>query len=179
MSSLTVYHQANPAVPNKVLTHAEDIAATLAELGVRFERYPAAVALQPGMHRDEVCSVLHAQLAATMSERGHVAVDVLSESRAQTYQDEALAESLVELRCTGPEEHWLIAGRGLLSLHIEEYVYAVLCEQHDLLSIPAGTRHWFDKGGFPHLLALRMHGGQENSATGDDIAARFPRLEDC
>ena len=43
MSSLTVYHQSNPDVPNKVLTHLEDIAATLAEVGVRFERWKAAV----------------------------------------------------------------------------------------------------------------------------------------
>ena len=42
MSSLTVYHQTNPDVPNKVLTHLEDIAATLAEVGVRFERWQAS-----------------------------------------------------------------------------------------------------------------------------------------
>ncbi|MDF5983467.1 hypothetical protein P4056_25970 [Pseudomonas aeruginosa] len=39
MSSLTVYHENQPEQPLKLLTHAEDIASTLAEVGVRFERW--------------------------------------------------------------------------------------------------------------------------------------------
>ena len=37
MSSLSVYHVSSPDLPNKVLTHFEDIASTLAEQGVRFD----------------------------------------------------------------------------------------------------------------------------------------------
>ena len=47
MSSLSVYHVASPEIPNKVLTHLEDIASTLAEQGVRFDRWQAATKLQP------------------------------------------------------------------------------------------------------------------------------------
>ena len=39
MSSLSVYHVSSPDVPNKVLTHFEDIAATLAEQGIHFARW--------------------------------------------------------------------------------------------------------------------------------------------
>ena len=53
MSSLTVYHQSNPDVPNKVLTHLEDIAATLAEVGVRFERRAAIDAKRDGREQDD------------------------------------------------------------------------------------------------------------------------------
>jgi 1,2-dihydroxy-3-keto-5-methylthiopentene dioxygenase len=35
MSILSVFHPDSPALPNKVLTHHDDIAATLAEHGVR------------------------------------------------------------------------------------------------------------------------------------------------
>ena len=35
MSSLSVYHVSSPEIPNKVLTHFEDIASTLAEQGVQ------------------------------------------------------------------------------------------------------------------------------------------------
>ena len=41
MSRLSVYHESTPELPNKVLTHLEDIAATLAEQGIRFERWTA------------------------------------------------------------------------------------------------------------------------------------------
>lgn len=42
MSYVAVYSVATSDTPNKVLTHFDDIAATLAEHGVRFERW------QPG-----------------------------------------------------------------------------------------------------------------------------------
>ena len=39
MSYLAVYHVCTPDTPNKVLTHLDDIVATLAEHGVRFQRW--------------------------------------------------------------------------------------------------------------------------------------------
>ena len=48
MSSLSVYPVSSPELPNKVLTHFDDIASTLAELGVRFDRGQAATKLPPG-----------------------------------------------------------------------------------------------------------------------------------
>ena len=47
MSSLSVYHVSSPDLPNKVLTHVDDIASTLAEQGVRFDRWQAAAPIQP------------------------------------------------------------------------------------------------------------------------------------
>ena len=68
MSSLTVYHQSNPDVPNKVLTHLEDIAATLAEVGVRFERWQASAPIQPGAAQDEVIAAYRPQIDKLMAE---------------------------------------------------------------------------------------------------------------
>ena len=70
MSSLTVYHQSNPDVPNKVLTHLEDIAATLAEVGVRFERWQASAPIQPGAAQDEVIAAYYQGLTS-VRERGY------------------------------------------------------------------------------------------------------------
>ncbi len=42
MSILSVYQDTHPEQPMKVLTHPEDIGATLAEVGVRFERWEPA-----------------------------------------------------------------------------------------------------------------------------------------
>lgn len=51
MSSLSVYHESSPDLPNKVLTHVDDIASTLAAVGVRFERWQASAPLTPGRAR--------------------------------------------------------------------------------------------------------------------------------
>ena len=177
MSSLTVYHQSSPDVPNKLLTHAEDIAATLAEVGVGFERWPVGASIQPGQSHAEVLAALGPQLGELMSERGYTGVEVLSQSRARTYQDEPLAEALEELCAAEAQGYLLAAGSGLVNLHIGEQVFAVLCEKDDLLSFSAGTRYWFDQGAFPHLMALELRKGAVAVCTGDAIASAFPRLE--
>lgn len=64
---------------------------------------------------------------------------------------------------------------GLFSLHIGDYVYAVLCERNDLITVPAGMPHWFDggsgriwfrfgclvicRGWLPRLLGMILLGG--------------------
>ncbi|PYC22542.1 acireductone dioxygenase [Aquipseudomonas alcaligenes] len=181
MSSLTVYHQSNPDVPNKVLTHLEDIAATLAEVGVRFERWQASVPIQPGAAQDEVIAAYRPQIDKLMAEQGYVTVDVVSLNKDHPQKDELRAKFLDEHRHGEDEVRFFVAGRGLFSLHIDDYVYAVLCEKNDLISVPAGTRHWFDMGEFPHFVAIRLFNNPEGwvaNFTGDDIASRFPRLED-
>jgi len=181
MSILSVYHQSNPEVPNKVLTYLEDIAATLTEVGVRFERWQAATPVRPGASQEEVIAAYRPQIDQLMNERGYRSVDVVSLDRKHPQKDELRARFLDEHRHSEDEVRFFVAGRGLFSLHIEDHVYAVLCEKNDLISVPAGTRHWFDMGEFPHFVAIRLFGSPEGwvaSFTGDDIASRFPRLED-
>ena len=67
---------------------------------------------------------------------------------------------------------FFVAGRGLFTLHIGDYVYAVLCEKNDLISVPAGTPHWFDMGEHPHFVAIRLFNNPEGwvaNFTGEDI----------
>ena len=77
------------------------------------------------------------------------------------------------------EVRFFVAGRGLFTLHLGDQVHEVLCEKDDLISVPAGTRHWFDMGPEPYFVAIRVFtnpAGWVANFTGDDIAARFPRL---
>ncbi|SDA70458.1 1,2-dihydroxy-3-keto-5-methylthiopentene dioxygenase [Pseudomonas sp. NFACC15-1] len=181
MSSLSVYHVSSPDLPNKVLTHFEDIAATLAEQGVRFDRWEAAAKIQPGASEEDIIAAYQAQIDALMTERGYVAVDVVSVSSDHTEQVEPQAEWLDEYRHGQDEVRFFVSGRGLFNLHIGDYVYAVLCERNDLITVPAGTPHWFDRGERPHFVSIRLSGDAQGVVaefTGDDIARRFPRLED-
>lgn len=178
MSSLSVYHVSSPDLPNKVLTHFEDIAATLAEQGIGFERWPHATRVEPGADEQEVLAACQVQLDPLMSERGHAALEVLSRKGGYADINSVLPE---EQRLEGDAALLLLAGRGLLCLHIDDYVYGLVCERHELVSLPAGTAHWFDLGEQPNLVAIRLFGTGTTPAgkvTGDDIASRFPRLED-
>ncbi len=181
MSSLSVYHVSSPDLPNKVLTHFEDISSTLAEQGVRFDRWQAAAKIQPGANQEEVIGAYQEQIDKLMTERGYISVDVISVSSDHPQNAELRAEFLDEHRYGEDLVRLFVAGRGLFTLHIDDYVYAVLCEKNDLISVPAGTPHWFDMGEHPHFVAIRLFKKPEGSVanfTGDDIASRFPRLED-
>ena len=177
MSSLSVYHVSSPEIPNKVLTHFEDIVATLAEQGVRFARWEAAVKIQPGASEEEIIAAYQVQIDGVMTERGYVAVDVVS-----VRSDHPEPAGGLDEYCHSQEEVRLfVSGRGLFSLHIGDYVYAVLCERNDLITVPAGMPHWFDGGERPYFVSIRLSGdlqGLVAEVTGDDIARRFPRLED-
>lgn len=172
MSSLTVYHQSTADIPNKVLTHLEDIAATLAEQGVRFERWQASEPLQPGASEHEIIAAYRQDLDRLMTEKGYSHVDVSREADASLRDEHTCTEELLR---------FFAAGRGLFSLRIEDYVYAVLCEKGDMISVPAGTRLWVDMGDDPRFVALRVFNTVEGQAarfTGDKVAESFPRLDD-
>ena len=181
MSSLSVYHVSSPDLPNKVLTHFDDIAATLAEQGIRFEHWPATTRIVPGASQQEVIDAYREQIDRLMTEQGYLSVDVISLNRDHPQKAELRASFLDEHRHGEDEVRFFVAGRGLFSLHIDDYVYAVLCERNDLISLPAGTAHWFDMGEEPNLVAIRLFNNPQGwvaNPTGDPIASQFPRLED-
>lgn len=181
MSVLSVYHETRPDQPLKVLTHAEDIAATLSEVGVQLERWEANAPIAAGASQEEVIAAYRPQIDKLMAERGYVTVDVISLTRDHPQKDELRAKFLDEHRHAEDEVRFFVAGRALFSLHIEDMVYAVLCEKNDLITVPAGTRHWFDMGEEPHFVAIRLFNNPEGwvaEFTGESIADQFPRLDD-
>lgn len=180
MSSLTVYPADSPEQPNKVLTHAADIAATLAPLGVRFGQWEAATPVKPGASHEDVIAAYAKQVDMLKNEGGYMNVDIVSLDENDPIKDEVRAKLRKEYRHGEDEVRFFVAGRGLFNLHIEDHVYAVLCEKGDLISIPAGTRHWVDIGEHPYLAVIRLYnnaGDERATFTGDSIAERFPELD--
>ncbi|KIQ56775.1 1,2-dihydroxy-3-keto-5-methylthiopentene dioxygenase [Pseudomonas fluorescens] len=180
MSSLSVYHVSTPDLPNKVLTHFEDIVATLAEQGVRFDRWQPAASIPPGARQEDIIAAYSHSIDALMTERGYASVQVMRVTREDRQDAELHARFLDEHSQAEEEVRFFVAGRGLFALHIDDYVYAVLCEKNDLITLPAGMPRWFDMGEQPHFITLRLANAECADAqfTGNDIAGRFPRLED-
>lgn len=77
------------------------------------------------------------------------------------------------------EVRLFVEGRGLFCLHLGNEVLQVTCEANDWISVPAGTRHWFDMGERPWFCAIRLFNnpsGWVANFTNDPIAERFPGL---
>lgn len=181
MSILSVYHVSSPDLPNKVLTHTEDIASTLAEHGIVFEQWQASAPVTQGSSHEEMISAYRVPVDRLMTERGYTGVEVVSIASDHPQKAELRAELLEEHQRDEDVVRFFVSGRGLFNLHIGDFVYAVLCEKHDLILLPAGTRYWFDMGDSPRFVAIRLFNspaGGVPAFTGDSIASQFPRLED-
>jgi 1,2-dihydroxy-3-keto-5-methylthiopentene dioxygenase len=182
MSSLTVYHQSSPEYPNKLLTHVEDIASTLAAVGVQFSQVPVQQAVTAGTPGDELMAASRVQIDQFMNAHGYASAEVLSLCDERGEGSELARSLRAEQRCQPAHLHYYLAGRGLLALHIGEYVYSLLCEKGDLLLLPAATAHWFDGGEHPRFVVLRLFDSPQVPdfvPVAGHFAAAFSGLDDC
>jgi 1,2-dihydroxy-3-keto-5-methylthiopentene dioxygenase len=141
------------------------IEAELARIGVRFERWAEG-------EKD-------ARIAA-LSAQGYDTIDQIAVMPDHPDREAMRGKFLSEHRHAEDEVRYFEAGQGLFTLREGGRVYAVLCEAGDMISVPAGMRHWFDMGPQPRFTAWRFFRTPEGwvgDFTGDPIADRFPRLE--
>ena len=177
MSMLSVFHTSSPEVPNKVLTHHDDIAATLAEQGVRFIHRPHALRIRPGSRQDDVLAQSRELLDQLMTEHGSAAFSLLDRDGRAPAEIDLGDEHVHEAE----EVFAVITGRVQVSLRVDDHVYGVLCEKGDVLVVPTGTRRWFDLGDNPFCLALRLFGseqGMQARFTGDAAARDFAGMDE-
>lgn len=181
MTSLTIFDAATAEVREQT-SEADRIRARLQDAGIGFERWAADVALDEAATDEAVLAAYRPQIERLMAERGYQSVDVIH-MRPDHPDRVALREKFLHEHTHGEDEvRFFVRGCGLFSLHLGEAVYSVRCERGDLLSVPAGTPHWFDMGPAPRFTAIRLFDNPEGwiaRSTGDGIAARFPRLDEA
>jgi len=180
MSRLEIYAEQNPATPLSVTTDPAAIAVALAAIGVRFERWQADAALADDADDAAVLTAYAPEIARLRSERGYAAVDIVR--MAPDHPDRAVLRRkfLSEHRHGEDEVRFFVEGEGLFTLREHGRIYNMLCTRDDLISVPAGIRHWFDMGPAPRFAAIRLFTNPDGWVahfTGDDIADRFPRHE--
>ncbi|MGH8212727.1 MAG: 1,2-dihydroxy-3-keto-5-methylthiopentene dioxygenase [Rhodanobacteraceae bacterium] len=180
MSHLRVFDEQRGETPLQTLTDHPAIARELGKVGVRFERWEASQPIAPGDPQGKVVDAYRSDIERLQREHGYQAVDVISLSADHPQKDALRQKFLNEHTHAEDEVRFFVAGEGLFTLHIGERVYEVLCAQGDLIGVPDGTRHWFDMGPNPGFVAIRLFTNPEGwvaQFTGDQIAERFPRLQ--
>ncbi len=179
MSRLTIYNDAN-AEKIAEYTSYEDIARILADAGLRFERWQASQPLAAQATPEEVLAAYDAPIKKLMQERGYITVDVVSLHPEAANLEAIRMKFLDEHTHAEDEVRFFVDGSGMFYIHQDGKVLMLLCEKEDLISVPAGTRHWFDMGPKPFFKAIRLFNNPEGwvaKFTGDKIADRFPKYE--
>nr|WP_212741973.1 MULTISPECIES: cupin domain-containing protein [unclassified Sphingomonas] len=178
MTHLRVYDEAGGA-PLADTRDPGAIAAALAPVGVRFEQWPSRP-LAADAGQDEVLEAFAPEVERLKAEKGYRSVDVIRMVPDHPEKGALRTKFLSEHRHSEDEVRFFVEGEGLFTLRAGERIYAVLCEEGDLISVPAGTRHWFDMGPNPRFTAIRLFTNADGwiaNFTGDTIADRFPRHE--
>lgn len=177
MSRLTIYNDADPGAPTLRTEDPAAIAAALQPIGVRFERWHSPVALAEDAPAEAVLQAYKPYLDGLMGEGGAGSADVISLTPDNPNGPALRAKFLSEHIHTEDEIRFFVKGSGSFVLHVDGKVYDAFCTQGDLISVPAGTKHWFDAGVAPSFTALRVFQdttGWTPHYTGDAIAERFP-----
>jgi 1,2-dihydroxy-3-keto-5-methylthiopentene dioxygenase len=180
MSRLRVFSESEPSSPSLVVTSQADIARELAKIGVRFEQWQASAELPAGAAPETVMAAYRADIDRLVQEKGFRSVDVVSIAPDHPEREAMRKKFLDEHFHKEDEVRFFVAGSGLFTLHVEDQVYEIRCEQGDLIGVPDSTRHWFDMGPEPHFIAIRFFtepDGWVGHFTGSDLAQRFPRHE--
>jgi 1,2-dihydroxy-3-keto-5-methylthiopentene dioxygenase len=179
MTTLTIFPEDRPEAGTVYTDHAE-MAARLAEVGVTLERWKADRQLPAGASDDEVMTAYRDSVERLIRARGFRSVDVVSMHPDHPKRAELRQKFLDEHVHSDFEVRFFVEGRGVFYIHAAGKVYAVLCAQGDLISVPADTRHWFDMGERPSFRCIRLFttpDGWVASFTGDPIARRFPTFD--
>ena len=176
MSRLTVYRDDTPDAPELRTEDAAAIAAALAPLGVRFERWDSPVKLAPEDSPETILEAYRPYLDKLMGETGAGSADVIKLTPDHPQAGALRQKFLSEHTHSEDEVRFFVHGAGNFIMHVDGRVYDAHCEQGDLISVPAGTRHWFDAGERPFFTALRVFSDQSGwvaQYTGDTISERF------
>jgi len=179
MSLLKVFSADNAQLLNSIDEH-EQVAAELGRVGVRFEAWQASQPLSDSAEQDEVIAAYRQSVDQLMAEYGFQAVDVIALRPDHPDRADLRQKFLSEHIHSEFEVRFFVDGKGLFYIHHEDKVYGVMCEQGDLISVPANTKHWFDMGKAPSFKCIRLFTNPEGwvaQYSGDTIAANFPGFE--
>ena len=177
MSRLTIYSEDSAAHKLLDTTDGAEIAAALEAIRVRFERWSASRELAADVDDATVMEAYRGDIERLKSECGYQSVDVLRCLPDNPNRETLRRKFLDEHTHDDDEVRFFVEGAGVFYLRAAGKVHMTLCERGDLISVPAGTRHWFDMGPAPHFTAIRLFttpAGWVAKFTGEPIARSFP-----
>jgi 1,2-dihydroxy-3-keto-5-methylthiopentene dioxygenase len=161
----------------KTLNNPIEIKQFFNERGIYFDQWMCEVVFEDSATQEEILNAYAKDLNPFMQQGGYQTADVISINSLTENYESIRNKFLAEHTHSEDEIRFFVDGKGLFWFHLEnEPVFNLLCEKGDLISVPAGTKHWFDAGkSNPFVKAIRIfidmsgwipeytHSGLENS----------------
>lgn len=180
MTRLIVYSAKNPAEILLDTTDFEVIAREVKALGAGIERWQASHPFADDAGQDDILAAYKVEIDRLKDERGYTNADVVSIRPGNANWPALRQKFLGEHIHDEDEVRFFVKGSGAFYLHIEDKVYQIVGQADDLLSVPHGTKHWFDGGPVGDFTCIRLFTRQEGWVahfTGSDISQSVPTYE--
>ena len=166
-----------PAEARRITDPAE-IAPYLAAHGIEYRTWPLADRVDPAAPAEAILAAYAPEIDELKRRGGFVTADVIDVYPDTPNLDAMLARFNKEHTHTEDEVRFVLQGRGVFHIHPGGGpVFGIEVWAGDLISVPAGTRHWFDlcgdrrirairlfqdtSGWTPHYVEAGVHGGYE------------------
>lgn len=140
------------------LSNSAEIKSFLNERGVFFDQWKCDVEFDDHATQEEILAAYEKDLKPFMEQGGYLTADVISINKLTENYEAIRNKFLAEHTHSEDEIRFFVDGKGLFWFNLEtEPVFNLLCEKGDLISVPAGTKHWFDAGeSNPFVKAIRI-----------------------
>ncbi len=148
------------SIPEKniELRDPAEIRSFFNDRGVYFDQWTCDVVFDDTATQEEILKAYEKDLKPFMDQGGYQTADVISINKLTENYDAIRAKFLAEHTHSEDEIRFFVDGQGLFWFNLEnEPVFNLLCQKGDLISVPAGTKHWFDAGeSDPFVKAIRI-----------------------
>ena len=142
----------------KTLTNSSEIRDFFNSRGIYFDQWTCDAEFEDTATQEEILHAYEKDLIPFMKNGGYQTADVISINSLTENYEAIRNKFLAEHTHSEDEIRFFVDGKGLFWFNLEtEPVFNLLCEKGDLISVPAGTKHWFDAGkSNPFVKAIRI-----------------------
>ncbi len=166
-----------PAEARRITDPAE-IKTFLAEHGIAYDVWPLEDRVDPAAPAEQILAAYGPEIEELKRRGGFVTADVIDVYPDTPNLDTMLAKFNKEHTHTEDEVRFILQGRGVFHINPgDRPVFGIEVWAGDMISVPLGTRHWFDlctdrrirairlfqdmSGWTPHYLDAGVHAGYE------------------
>jgi 1,2-dihydroxy-3-keto-5-methylthiopentene dioxygenase len=142
----------------RVISSTDEIRMYLNQQGIFFDQWSCSVVFDDRASQEEILEAYERDLKSFMERGGYLTADVISINSLTENYNAIRAKFLAEHTHSEDEIRFFVDGQGYFWFNLEGApVFNVLCQKGDLISVPAGTKHWFDAGANdPFVKAIRI-----------------------
>jgi 1,2-dihydroxy-3-keto-5-methylthiopentene dioxygenase len=127
---------------DRVIQSEPDVRSTLAVLGIDYERWDLS-RVPADAPAENVLAAFAPEIDEMKLRGGYTTADIIDVNPQTPGLDAMLARFDKEHTHSEDEVRFILAGRGIFFLHVQDKVLSVEVGPGDLLRVPHGTTHWF------------------------------------